>query len=1078
MLSREKDGKEQPKFFQADPQPSIQFDAIEFDQLPYQSSYPPQQQDQQQFGFDFPPSTSSFQVDQFPSIPTAHFPYSPFPVDDGTLMHTPSPDYGPGKRRKGDFPFLSSGLVPPMPGDFQSFQSPSFPTPSYPISVTRPSVSPSAGIQYPPTTSDTLGLEMGGMSMDEHATTNLFRDEFTPSHTRDRLASSIDHGYDFIFDQRGDELRQRDSGMLFPSAQLPSSTSSLFQTSAHPHSAREQQLLLEQESNVADSLLRDRMHYPDTSRSSTYLSSMQRESNEYNQYSSSSLPFSASSLFSQTTKPEFGADTQAAPISSHETSERAREREMQEQALFLNGSDKLLQEEMDKLEMSDMIRKSSEEWRRSTSRTPFPGEGEEGLDEESIEEDENESNSVVVTFEEPSEAVPEGGKWRTTEEDERRGRGLRRLPLDDLIVDEEEEEEEEMDELSTPVSKKKRRKKEEDSVFTIDEEDSLFSDSYTPNHTTRKRGRGKGRGRKNKKVQEIKHVTTKHITSASPKRVRTYRRKNGGYRDNKALEISQKQFEFVEALKPFSLLTQEDPISLFHSIISYSIFRTWDEVSPVIDPSTNSISSVRSLLCSHPSFVLLNIISNGIPADSFKNLYDSSMLEYPKLTPIDKRGARYAQSVESIVSSVATALCSGKMSREDIVSVTGHQRRRLSSALGPVLGLGVFVEVIGRGAPKIARNFRLEAISFTITSFIQYLYNLRKLSKLLKTIADKLWGELEISIFRTHNSRLLSFVEIIQLQQQCGIVPRNPFICLGPQMLPKSQIMSLERRLRSSPSSSSDGEIEDNPISSERPPFGADDETHDDILHRPSLSISPSFHSHPSISPNTSLGTEHSSGQLPSFEEGMSLLPSITGIGGDESSYQIVSVEAKDLIKRLLEKDPHKRLGSMHGGEEIQYHGFFKGMERDFRYVIPESAIEELKPKISSNPFDSRRFRKHDETKYPRPKGFFIPGVDKAPHVSSFLDIDRMDRTVSMPDVSRQFPLSSSEQSTPMCSSEFDDDAFVPRTTSSSTSYSTPMSVSKQSHLTSEFGSQVIIIDEDDDEDEGLEMECDMRHID
>ncbi|GKT31477.1 hypothetical protein ADUPG1_005906, partial [Aduncisulcus paluster] len=186
-----------------------------------------------------------------------------------------------------------------------------------------------------------------------------------------------------------------------------------------------------------------------------------------------------------------------------------------------------------------------------------------------------------------------------------------------------------------------------------------------------------------------------------------------------------------------------------------------------------------------------------------------------------------------------------------------------------------------------------------------------------------------------------------------------------------------------------------------------------------------------------------------------------------------VSVEAKDLIKRLLEKDPHKRLGSMHGGEEIQYHGFFKGMERDFRYVIPESAIEELKPKISSNPFDSRRFRKHDETKYPRPKGFFIPGVDKAPHVSSFLDIDRMDRTVSMPDVSRQFPLSSSEQSTPMCSSEFDDDAFVPRTTSSSTSYSTPMSVSKQSHLTSEFGSQVIIIDEDDDEDEGLEMECD-----
>ncbi|GKT31265.1 hypothetical protein ADUPG1_001932 [Aduncisulcus paluster] len=65
-----------------------------------------------------------------------------------------------------------------------------------------------------------------------------------------------------------------------------------------------------------------------------------------------------------------------------------------------------------------------------------------------------------------------------------------------------------------------------------------------------------------------------------------------------------------------------------------------------------------------------------------------------------------------------------------------------------------------------------------------------------------------------------------------------------------------------------------------------------------------------------------------------------------------------------------------------------------------------------------------------------------------------------------------------MCSSEFDDDAFVPRTTSSSTSYSTPMSVSKQSHLTSEFGSQVIIIDEDDDEDEGLEMECDMRHID
>lgn len=49
----------------------------------------------------------------------------------------------------------------------------------------------------------------------------------------------------------------------------------------------------------------------------------------------------------------------------------------------------------------------------------------------------------------------------------------------------------------------------------------------------------------------------------------------------------------------------------------------------------------------------------------------------------------------------------------------------------------------------------------------------------------------------------------------------------------------------------------------------------------------------------------------------------------EPSFYAFHSEEAKDLIKKLLQKDPSKRLGSSRGAEEIKEHPFFKHINWD-----------------------------------------------------------------------------------------------------------------------------------------------------
>jgi serum/glucocorticoid-regulated kinase 2 len=40
-------------------------------------------------------------------------------------------------------------------------------------------------------------------------------------------------------------------------------------------------------------------------------------------------------------------------------------------------------------------------------------------------------------------------------------------------------------------------------------------------------------------------------------------------------------------------------------------------------------------------------------------------------------------------------------------------------------------------------------------------------------------------------------------------------------------------------------------------------------------------------------------------------------------------VEAKDLLTRLLDRDPKKRLGSLNGAEDIKNHPFFEMIDWD-----------------------------------------------------------------------------------------------------------------------------------------------------
>ena len=62
-----------------------------------------------------------------------------------------------------------------------------------------------------------------------------------------------------------------------------------------------------------------------------------------------------------------------------------------------------------------------------------------------------------------------------------------------------------------------------------------------------------------------------------------------------------------------------------------------------------------------------------------------------------------------------------------------------------------------------------------------------------------------------------------------------------------------------------------------------------------------------------------------------------------------MSNEAKDLIKKLLCRDPRKRLGAIRDSQEIKQHDFFKGMNWQdvFNRKLQMPPIED--PKINMN---------------------------------------------------------------------------------------------------------------------------------
>ena len=66
------------------------------------------------------------------------------------------------------------------------------------------------------------------------------------------------------------------------------------------------------------------------------------------------------------------------------------------------------------------------------------------------------------------------------------------------------------------------------------------------------------------------------------------------------------------------------------------------------------------------------------------------------------------------------------------------------------------------------------------------------------------------------------------------------------------------------------------------------------------------------------------------------------------------SKEIKDLIKKLLEKDPNKRLGKKNGIEEIKTHSFFRDLNFD---LVKKKKLKPLfKPNVSKEKFDISNF--------------------------------------------------------------------------------------------------------------------------
>ncbi|GFZ18191.1 AGC (cAMP-dependent, cGMP-dependent and protein kinase C) kinase family protein [Actinidia rufa] len=97
-----------------------------------------------------------------------------------------------------------------------------------------------------------------------------------------------------------------------------------------------------------------------------------------------------------------------------------------------------------------------------------------------------------------------------------------------------------------------------------------------------------------------------------------------------------------------------------------------------------------------------------------------------------------------------------------------------------------------------------------------------------------------------------------------------------------------------------------------------------------------------------------------------------------------------DLIERLLEKDPTRRLGYHHGASEIKRHEFFRGVKWDLLTDIlrppflPSREEEDVTLKLTENGFDIRHYfaRLSAPPSVPSPS----PSLDECPHNVSFTE--------------------------------------------------------------------------------------------
>lgn len=113
-----------------------------------------------------------------------------------------------------------------------------------------------------------------------------------------------------------------------------------------------------------------------------------------------------------------------------------------------------------------------------------------------------------------------------------------------------------------------------------------------------------------------------------------------------------------------------------------------------------------------PDFTAVNRIADGELLESF--------LEFPVLPPPEERTARWANSVRAIYASVVHALADADLTREELEKKTGFQRRRLSSALSPVLALGLIIEVREGDVIRLRRSKRLEGLCYNASDFIRH----------------------------------------------------------------------------------------------------------------------------------------------------------------------------------------------------------------------------------------------------------------------------------------------------------------------------------------------------------------------